>query len=50
MHETGFEPAKTLSHRDLNPAHLTTLELVREELIFALFLSLAISFKFLWKR
>jgi hypothetical protein len=27
MRETGFEPAQTLSHRILSPAHLTTLAL-----------------------
>ena len=28
MHEARFELAKALSHRVLNPAHLTALELV----------------------
>ncbi len=30
MHEAGFEPAKTLSHRVLNPARLTAPELMRK--------------------
>ena len=42
MHETGFEPAKTLSHRDLNPAHLTALELVRKKILRVLLLSLSL--------
>ena len=41
MHEAGFEPAKTLSHRVLNPAHLTALELVRKKLLKILLLSLS---------
>ena len=42
MHEAGFEPAKTLSHRVLNPAHLTALELVRKKLLKILLLSLSL--------
>lgn len=32
MQELGFEPRKTLSHRLLRPAHLTTLALLHKKL------------------